>query len=127
VIYIYLRQTVEDYARWKEGFDNHIVARQAGGATDEAYVMRNVDNPNDITVVLGWCDLEKARAFSQSVGFARGSFFGGNWLSGPIPTITVSISRAAVDQHLSVATQPSFLIVSPSNKLKQNLGPDWTP
>jgi hypothetical protein len=29
--------------------------------------MRNVDNPNDITVVLGWCDLEKARAFSQSV------------------------------------------------------------
>lgn len=67
MIYIYLRQTVEDYARWKEGFDNHIVARQAGGATDEAYVMRNVDNPNDITVVLGWCDLEKARAFSQSV------------------------------------------------------------
>jgi hypothetical protein len=40
-------------------------ARQAGGVTDEAYVMRNVDDPNDITVVLGWSDLEKARAFSQ--------------------------------------------------------------
>jgi hypothetical protein len=67
MIYLYIRQTVKDYARWKEGFDNHIVARQAGGATDEAYVMRNVDDPNDITVVLGWRDLKEARAFSQSV------------------------------------------------------------
>lgn len=67
MIYLYLRQTVEDYARWKEGFDNHVSARQAGGATDETYVMRNVDDPNDITVVLGWSDLGKARAFSQSV------------------------------------------------------------
>jgi hypothetical protein len=29
--------------------------------------MRNADNPNDITVILGWSNLEKARAFSQSV------------------------------------------------------------
>jgi heme-degrading monooxygenase HmoA len=64
--YIYVRQNVEDYARWKEGFDNHVSARQAGGATDEAYVMRNVDDPNDITVILGWNDLEKARTFTQS-------------------------------------------------------------
>jgi len=64
--YIYVRQSVEDYARWREGFDNHASARQAGGATDEAYVMRNVDDPNDVTVILGWSDLEKARAFTQS-------------------------------------------------------------
>jgi hypothetical protein len=29
--------------------------------------MRNVDDPNDITVVLGWSDLKEARAFTQSV------------------------------------------------------------
>ena len=66
MIYLYVRQTVEDYARWKEGFDNHVSARQAGGATDEVYVMRNVDDPNDITVILGWSDLKQARTFSQS-------------------------------------------------------------
>ncbi len=66
MIYLHVRHTVEDYAMWKEGFDKHIAARQAGGATDEAYVMRNVDDPNEITTVLGWSDLEKARAFTQS-------------------------------------------------------------
>ena len=67
MIYLCLRQTIEDYARWKEGFDNHIVSRQASGATDETYILRNVDDPNEITVVLGWRDLAQARAFSQSV------------------------------------------------------------
>jgi quinol monooxygenase YgiN len=66
MVYIYIRHTVEDYARWREGYDNHAAARQAGGATDEAYVMRNVDDPNEITIILGWSDLQKARAFTQS-------------------------------------------------------------
>jgi heme-degrading monooxygenase HmoA len=66
MVYIHVQHTVEDYAKWKEGFDTHAAARQAAGATDEAYVMRNVDNPNEITVILGWSDLEKAKAFTQS-------------------------------------------------------------
>ena len=66
MVYIYVRHRVENYARWREGFDTHAAARQAGGATDEAYVMRNVDDPHDITIILGWSDLEKARAFTQS-------------------------------------------------------------
>ena len=66
MVYIYVRQSVEDYAKWREGYDNHAAARQAGGGTDEAYVMRNVDDPNEITAILGWSDLEKARAFTQS-------------------------------------------------------------
>lgn len=66
MVYLYVRQHVEDYARWRETFDEHAPARQAGGATDEAYVMRNVGDRNEITVILGWSDLEKARAFTQS-------------------------------------------------------------
>jgi heme-degrading monooxygenase HmoA len=66
MVYIYVRQNVEDYARWREGFDNHASARQAAGATDEAYVMCNVDDPTEVTVILGWSDLQKARAFTQS-------------------------------------------------------------
>jgi heme-degrading monooxygenase HmoA len=66
MVYLYVRQSVEDYVRWREIYDNHAPARQAGGAIDETYVMRNVEDPNDVTVILGWSDLEKARAFSQS-------------------------------------------------------------
>jgi quinol monooxygenase YgiN len=66
LIYIYVRHSVEDYARWREGFDNHAPARQASGATDEVYLMRNVDDPNEITIILGWSDLDKARAFTKS-------------------------------------------------------------
>ncbi len=66
MVYLYVRHSVENYAKWKEGFDTHAAARQAAGATDETYVMRNVDDPNEITAILGWSDLEKARAFTQS-------------------------------------------------------------
>ena len=66
MVYIHVRHNVEDYAKWKEGFDTHAAARQAAGATDETYVMRNVDDPNDITVIISWSDLEKARSFTKS-------------------------------------------------------------
>ncbi len=67
MIYLYVRQTVGDYARWKEDFDNHLAARQAGGATHEALVLRNVDDPQEVIVILGWRDLRQARTFSESV------------------------------------------------------------
>jgi heme-degrading monooxygenase HmoA len=67
MVYIHVVQKVENYARWREGFDNHASARQAAGATDEVYVMRNVDDPNEVTVILSWTDPQQARAFTQSV------------------------------------------------------------
>ena len=69
MIYLYVRHTVVSYAKWKEGFDNHLAARQAGGATHEALVLRNVDDPHEIIVVLGWCDLTQARLFTKSVSW----------------------------------------------------------
>ena len=67
MIYLYVGQTIEDYARWKEGFDTHLSARQAGGATGDSMVLRNVDDPHELIVILGWHDLHQARTFSQSV------------------------------------------------------------
>lgn len=64
--YLYVRQTIEDFRMWKEGFDKHATARQASGATGETYVMRDTENPNEVTVLLGWSDPDKARTFSQS-------------------------------------------------------------
>jgi len=69
MMYLYVRQTVEDYARWKEGFDIHFSTRQAGGATREALVLRDVEHPNEITTVLGWRDLAQARLFTKSVSW----------------------------------------------------------
>lgn len=69
MIYLHIRQTVKDYARWKEAFDMHFSARQAGGATDEALLLRHVDDPHEIVVILGWCDLVQARTFMQSVSW----------------------------------------------------------
>jgi hypothetical protein len=71
MIYLLLRHHITDYARWKEGFDIHLAARQAGGATDEALVLRNVDDPYEIVVVLGWRDLAQARLFTKSVSLQR--------------------------------------------------------
>jgi quinol monooxygenase YgiN len=67
MVYIHIRHRVEDYARWREGYDNHAPARQAGGAMGEAQVMRNIEDPNEIIVLLGWSNLQNARAFIQSV------------------------------------------------------------
>lgn len=66
MIYIHVQHAVEDYGRWKLGFDANAPLRKAGGSTEEVYIMRNVDDPNEVTVILGWSDIEKARAFTQS-------------------------------------------------------------
>lgn len=69
MIYLYFRQTVGDYGQWKEGFDSHLPARQVGGATDEALLLRHVDDPHEIIVLMGWRDLAQARTFTQSVSW----------------------------------------------------------
>jgi hypothetical protein len=67
MIYLLLQHTVEDYGRWKERFDLYLGARQAGGATDETYVMRNVENPQELIVLLGWHDLLRVKTFANSI------------------------------------------------------------
>jgi len=69
MIYLYIRQTVSDFARWKEAFDIHASTRQAGGATGEALVLRNVEDPHEITALLGWHDLTQARLFAESISW----------------------------------------------------------
>jgi heme-degrading monooxygenase HmoA len=69
MVYLFIRHHVSDYARWREGYDLHVAAREAGGATSEALVLRDAADPNDITVILGWHDLDQARAFTRSASF----------------------------------------------------------
>lgn len=67
MIYLLIRYRIENFARWKETFDTHLAARQAGGATNEIHIMRNVDDLNEITILLGWTSVKTARLFVQSV------------------------------------------------------------
>lgn len=69
MIYLYLHQTAVNYAHWKEAFHSHLAARQAGGATAEEWILRHVDDPQEIVVLLGWRDLRRAKLFSRSVSW----------------------------------------------------------
>ncbi len=66
MVYLYVRHRVSDYARWREGYDMHSAARQAGGATGTDLVLRDAEDPNEITVILGWNELDQARTFTRS-------------------------------------------------------------
>ena len=79
MIYLYVRQTVRDYARWKEEFDIHLSTREAGGATREALVLRDVERPNEMLVVLGWRNLAQAQLYAESV----------SWQAAHIPLLAV--------------------------------------
>lgn len=69
MIYLCVRQRVGEYSRWREAFDIHLAARQAGGATDDALVLRSVEDRHEIVVLLGWRDLAQARMFIRSVSW----------------------------------------------------------
>jgi len=81
MVYIHIRQQVEDYAKWREGFNSRVDVRKEAGATDEVYIMCNVDNPNDVTLILGWSDPEKAKAYTESTSLKAAREKGG--VTGP--------------------------------------------
>lgn len=66
MVYIHVQHTVEDFDRWKAAFDAHASTRETGGGTGENYILRDIENPNQLVVILEWDDLDKARQFGQS-------------------------------------------------------------
>lgn len=63
--HVLIRHKVQDFAKWKPGYDAHLAARQAAGLT-ERLLARNADNPNEVIVLFEAKDLGKARAFAGS-------------------------------------------------------------
>ncbi len=60
-----VRHKVEDFAKWKAGYDDFLSFRTASGIKG-ARVLRNADNPNEIVVVNEFGDMGKARQFAGS-------------------------------------------------------------
>jgi heme-degrading monooxygenase HmoA len=65
MVYLLVRHTVQDYAKWKAVFDEHGKTRKAGGST-EAILYQNVGNPNELVVLTRWATAEAAAKFGSS-------------------------------------------------------------
>ncbi len=63
--YLIVKSIVQDHAKWKSVFDGEAERRKAAGSKG-GMVLRNSQNPNDLTVLLEWDTLERARAFAES-------------------------------------------------------------
>jgi hypothetical protein len=63
MVYINLRVNVADYDKWRLGFDANESNRRAAGSTGGNQFYRDVENPNNVTLVLEWDEADKAKAF----------------------------------------------------------------
>ena len=71
MVYVSVRHTVADYAKWRPVFDANESSRRAGGATGIQQVYRDLENPNDITIVMEWDKRENAEKFLHSPALAE--------------------------------------------------------
>ena len=63
--YTLTRHRVEDYMKWRDGFDAAADFRKASG--EEAFqVFTSADKPNEVWVLNKWSSLEAAKTFMAS-------------------------------------------------------------
>ena len=65
VTHLHVGFKVENYERWKEGYDASIEQRKASGEIS-FQVFRNVDDPNTVTVLSVQQSAEQVQAFINS-------------------------------------------------------------
>jgi quinol monooxygenase YgiN len=65
VTHLHVAFKVEDYSRWKEGYDASLEQRKASGE-GSFQVYRNVDDPNTVTVLSVQQSAERVQAFMDS-------------------------------------------------------------
>lgn len=63
--YTMTRFKVEDYTRWRQGFEMGTAARQEHGIRG-GWIFRNVGDPHEVVLLLEWDDLEHGMRFGQS-------------------------------------------------------------
>lgn len=63
--HILVRHRVADFAKWKPVYDGHQAARQKAGLR-EKNLLRSLDNPNEVVLLLEAEDLKRAQVFAES-------------------------------------------------------------
>ena len=54
-----------DFSKWKPAYEAHLPARQNAGLR-ELHLLRNVDDPNEVIVLLEAEDLQRAKDFTAA-------------------------------------------------------------
>jgi len=62
---ILIQHKVKDYTAWKKVFDANAAMRTAGGELSHQ-IYRDVNDPNQLTVINNWTSLADAEKFVQS-------------------------------------------------------------
>ena len=65
MVTLFVRHQVEDYGKWREGYDGN-AAMIAGLGVREASVYRSVDDGNNLTVSHDFDSIDAARKFAGS-------------------------------------------------------------
>ncbi|MDO8588803.1 MAG: cyclase [Armatimonadota bacterium] len=63
--WILVRHKVHDFAKWKPIFDEHAMQREPAGCKG-GYVLRSIDDPIEVIILLEWDELQRARDFVAS-------------------------------------------------------------
>jgi hypothetical protein len=63
--YVLIRHKVADFTKWKTIFDAHRGTRQEAGLK-ERYLLRDVEDLNEVVLLFEAEDLQKARSFMDS-------------------------------------------------------------
>ncbi len=63
--YLLYREKVKDFAKFKEVFDSARPKRTEAGIT-EKYVLRGIDDRNEVTLLLEIKDIKRAKAYYDS-------------------------------------------------------------
>jgi hypothetical protein len=61
---LFVRHDVEDFDRWKSGYDDALPIRDEGGVREHG-IYQGVDDPNDVTVYHVFDSVEAAREFTS--------------------------------------------------------------
>ena len=60
--YVMIRHKVKDFSHWRSVYDAHRPAREKAGIT-EKYLLRDMQDPNDVLLFYQLSDLERVKAF----------------------------------------------------------------
>ena len=63
MVYINVRHTAADYAKWRSIFDGDEARRRTAGATGVNQIYRDADDPNTVNIILEWDNAQNARKF----------------------------------------------------------------
>lgn len=63
--FMLVRHKVKDFTAWKAGYDAHSPKRDEAGLTEQ-YLLRSVDDPNEVVMLFEAQDIARAKSFAES-------------------------------------------------------------